>query len=250
MTGSDPQATDNQILIADDDDLFRELVVQNLADKGFRVAGYPNGPAILAGLKQNTGAQIILLDWMMPGMTGIEVLQQLRAENCNIPVIFLTILSDQIYEEAALLGGAIDFVEKSRSFSILLKRIEVALSGAKGGNPDAGTPGGGDIVRGHIELRANTKRAVWKGRQVPLTLTEYHIVSGLAGNPGRDLSYRELYDLVHGEGFHGGYGEAGHRTNVRALIKRIRQKFRDIDPEFEEIENYPGFGYRWRGDAD
>jgi len=50
---------------------------------------------------------------------------------------------------------------------------------------------------------------------------------------------------VHGEGFVAGDGEIGFRTNVRAFIKRIRQKFRDVDPQFSQIKNYPGFGYRW-----
>ena len=70
-----------------------------------------------------------------------------------------------------------------------------------------------------------------------------------AGRAGRDVSYREIYDLVRGEGFRAGSGEQGYRANVRALIKRIRQKFRDVDPTFDLIENYPGFGYRWRDGA-
>ena len=67
----------------------------------------------------------------------------------------------------------------------------------------------------------------------------------LAENAGRDISYREIYDIVHGEGFMAGDGEIGYRTNVRAFIKRIRQKFRDVDNAFTAIQNYPGFGYRW-----
>jgi two-component system response regulator ChvI len=67
----------------------------------------------------------------------------------------------------------------------------------------------------------------------------------LATRAGTDLTYRQIYDVVHGEGFCAGDGEAGYRVNVRSLIKRIRQKFHSIDPSFDEIENYPGFGYRW-----
>jgi two-component system response regulator ChvI len=63
------------------------------------------------------------------------------------------------------------------------------------------------------------------------------------------VRYRDLYDLVHGEGFVAGYGEDGYRTNVRTFIKRVRKKFRDIDDQFDAIENYPGFGYRWKDDA-
>jgi two-component system, OmpR family, response regulator ChvI len=70
-------------------------------------------------------------------------------------------------------------------------------------------------------------------------------VSRLALKAGEDVSYRELYDLVHGKDFIAGGGEHGYRVNVRTFIKRIRQKFRDIDRSFGCIENYGGFGYRW-----
>ena len=64
------------------------------------------------------------------------------------------------------------------------------------------------------------------------------------------MSYREIYDLVHGEGFVAGAGEDGYRANVRTFIKRIRQKFRDLDDTFDRIENYPSYGYRWATGAD
>jgi two-component system response regulator ChvI len=67
----------------------------------------------------------------------------------------------------------------------------------------------------------------------------------LALKPGEDLSYRELYDLVHGKDFLAGSGADGYRANVRTFIKRIRKKFRDVDTDFDQIHNYAGFGYRW-----
>jgi len=63
--------------------------------------------------------------------------------------------------------------------------------------------------------------------------------------PGEDVSYRELYDLVHGKDFLAGSGTDGYRANVRTFIKRIRKKLREVDTEFEHIHNYAGFGYRW-----
>jgi two-component system response regulator ChvI len=67
----------------------------------------------------------------------------------------------------------------------------------------------------------------------------------LANADDTDVSYRQIYDLVRGKDFIAGYGEEGYRVNVRSFIKRIRQKFRDVDDSFSCIENYPGFGYRW-----
>ena len=74
------------------------------------------------------------------------------------------------------------------------------------------------------------------------------MVHCLASRAGHDISYRELYDMVHGKGFVAGPGADGYRSNVRTFIKRIRRKFKEIDSGFDGIENYPGFGYRWRPD--
>jgi two-component system response regulator ChvI len=181
-------------------------------------------------------------------MTGIEVLRRLREGDAQTPVIFLTALSDQIYEEAALIGGAVDFVEKTRSFSILLRRIELALGTGKteaAPVPRAGDTGTSSASIGPLELAIDTARAQWKGARVDLTLSEFNIVRYLAERAGQDVRYREIYDLVRGKGFVAGTGMDGYRANVRTFIKRIRQKFREVDPQFDAIENYAGFGYRW-----
>jgi two-component system response regulator ChvI len=246
------------VIVVDDDPLFRESLAHNLADSGFAVTVYSDGPTALAQIGAKVAAQngagaasvadLVLLDWRMPSMSGIEVLRRLRKTDANLPIIFLTALSDQVYEEAALIGGAVDFVDKSRSFAILLRRINLILDGAKGGRAadkaDAATNVIGDLV-----LRVDNGRALWKGRELPLTVTEFEIVRMLAGKPGGDVGYREIYDVVHGAGFYAGMGPGGYRANVRAFIKRIRQKFRDVDRSFDRIENYAGFGYRWRADT-
>lgn len=236
-------------MVVDDDDLFRESLARNLCDAGFDVRDFPSGPAALDHLSGGGGADVAILDWRMPAMTGIELLKRMREDGRELPVIFLTALTDQIYEEAALATGAVDFVEKSRSFAIVLKRIQLILDGAKSlVGPTA--PAGEDpetLVAGHLTLRPKTGRAQWKGETVDLTLTEFKMVLHLAGNAGEDVTYRALYDVVHGSGFFAGTGSDGYRANVRTFIKRIRQKFRDVDAGFDEIENYAGFGYRWRG---
>ena len=236
-----------QILVVDDDDLFRESLQQNLIDAGFGAATFADGTAVLEFLADGNGADLVLLDWRMPGMTGIEVLRRLRDEGRDLPVIFLTALSDQVYEEAALIGGAVDFVEKSRSFTILRRRIDLILDGPKRhGDGDAEVSREEPLSLGPITLRPDIGRAYWDAAEVNLTLTEFTIVHYLVSRVGKDVRYREIYDLVRGEGFVAGIGEDGYRANVRAFIKRIRHKFREVDAGFDRIENYPGFGYRWR----
>ena len=237
-----------RIVVVDDDALFRESLERNLGDAGFLVVGFTNGKLALKHLSEVGAPDLIVLDWRMPGLTGIEVLRQLRDSHYDVPVIFLTALSDQIYEEAALIGGAVDFVEKTRSFSILLRRIELALAGVRAdpARDKNAVQNHGTTAVGPLELSHETARAHWKGNRVDLTLSEFNIVRYLAERSGQDVRYREIYDLVRGKGFVAGTGMDGYRANVRTFIKRIRQKFRDVDPNFDAIENYAGFGYRWR----
>ena len=232
------------VMVVDDDELFLESVSTNLADAGYRTDSFLGGAEAIRHLSAGSGPDLVLLDWKMPGISGIEVMQRLRAEKIEIPIIFLTVLSDQIYEEAGLLGGAVDFVEKSRSFAILLRRIELIL-GTEKKRWQAQRPAANGMAHEGLMLRYDSRRVLWHDMNVALTLTEFNIVAYLTEHAERDVSYREIYDIVHGEGFVAGDGEIGFRTNVRAFIKRIRQKFRDVDSHFSRIKNYPGFGYRW-----
>ncbi len=242
-------AASHTVAIVDDDDLFRESLGGNLENEGFSVLHFDNGNDALEAFADGTAVDLVLLDWKMPELNGIEVLRQMRAQDQAVPVIFLTVLSDQIYEEAALLGGAIDFVEKSRSFAILLKRIELALS-SKPETASAPKHADARVRVGDLDLNAAGKNARWQGRDVDLTIGEFEIVEALARRAGDNLSYRDIYDIVRGQGFVAGQGEDGYRQNVRTFIKRVRRKFRDVDPAFDAIENYPGFGYRWGTERD
>ena len=234
-----------RLVLIDDDDLFRESLGLNLIDEGYEVASFSNGAAALEHFAGGATADVVLLDWRMPGMNGLEVLRNLRRAGDATPVIFLTLLSEDIYEEAALEGGAVDFIDKSRRLSILLKRLRLIAEGARP-VPEAEGRQLGDVLHlGRLELRFDINRASWAGTAIDLTLTEFKIIALLALRTGEDVSYREIYDLVHGKNFVAGYGDEGYRANVRTFIKRIRKKLRDVDPEFEHIHNYAGFGYRW-----
>ena len=236
------------LLLVDDDDLFRESLGLNLIDEGYQVTSFANGRDVLAYLDQGGVADVMLLDWRMPNLTGLDVLRQIRATGATIPVIFLTVLSDDIYEEAALESGAVDFIDKSRRLPILLKRLQlIAEGGRPSSEPDP--PRASALQLGRLTLRFDISRAVWAGRILDLTLTEFKILTLLAEKAGQDVGYREIYDLVHGKNFMAGHGSEGYRANVRTFIKRIRKKFRDVDPGFDHIENYAGFGYRWTAEG-
>src|SRR5436309_7564161 len=236
------------LLLVDDDDLFRESLGLNLLDEGYEVTSFGNGREVLAYLDRGGSADVMLLDWRMPSLTGLDVLRRIRAAGCTIPVIFLTVLSDDIYEEAALESGAVDFIDKSRSLPILLKRLQLIAEGGRPSNePEPARTS--TLQLGRLTLRFDISRAVWAGRTVDLTLTEFKILTLLAEKAGHDIGYREIYDLVHGKNFIAGHGAEGYRANVRTFIKRIRKKFRDVYSDFDQIENYAGFGYRWTAEG-
>jgi hypothetical protein len=102
------------------------------------------------------------------------------------------------------------------------------------------------VICGRLCLHPATARAFWNDVDVDLTLGEYKVIHLLASNAGQHKTYRLVYDCLHYEGFVAGYGAEGYKANVRSLIKRIRNKFRAIDPSFDAIENHIGFGYCWK----
>ncbi len=99
---------------------------------------------------------------------------------------------------------------------------------------------------GDLVLYEDSARVKWKGVTVSLTRLQYKMVAYLAQRDGLDASYRDLYEAVRGVGFVAGDGDLGLREIVRSWISRIRRRFRSVDPEFDQIEVYPAFGYRWR----
>jgi two-component system response regulator ChvI len=219
----------------------------NLEDSGFDVVAFEGGTSALAWFARGERADIILLDVRMPGMDGFQVLDRLRMVGVETPVVFLTAVGDDVHEERALSGGAVDFVDKSRRLSILIKRLQRILeSSTKPGAANANeAPQDGVVRLGHLELHEASCRVSWRGTRIDLTLSEYQVVRLIAMRRGADVSYRDIYDVVRGKDFVAGQGPQGYRANVRALIKRIRKKFRAVDPDCDPIANYPGYGYRW-----
>jgi two-component system, OmpR family, response regulator ChvI len=229
--------------MVDDDETYRNAAVGQLDCLGFDVAPYPSGEALLADETAVQRADVIVLDWKLPSGPGTDLLRQLRERGVELPVVFLSGVPATTHEAAALDRGALDFVDKARGLAILAKRLRIIVGWREREKSHRIRP----VLRcAALEMHPELMRATWKGADLDLTLTEFNIVYLLASQSGEYVTYRSVYDCVHHIGFIAGSGEYGFRANVRSSIKRIRNKFRSIDTDFGEIENFAAVGYRWR----
>ena len=231
-----------RVLHVEDDPDHREAIADQLSDHGFVVHGFADAMSLADGLAVSPEADIILLDWDLPEISGIELLVELRQVGVNLPVVFLTGYGFKVQENLAFERGAVDFIDKARGVEILARRLRRLVRVPKSAAAPAPV---GLVVCGKLVLNPNVGRAHWNNIDVDLTIGEHNIVHLLASNVGRWVTYRAIYDRLHYEGFIAGTGEDGYRTNVRAAIKRIRKKFVQCDETFAEIENFMGLGYRW-----
>ena len=231
------------LILVDDDNHYLEVLSAELSDRGFTVSCFADGRSFLEAMSKGVKAEVALLDWVLPEMSGFELLGALREHGIELPVVFLTGYSLAERELQALGRGAVDFVDKARGTEVLARRLRVIIDGRRQVPAAVGPP----IERhGALALHPATARALWRERDIGLTITEYKILLQLVAHKGRPQTYRAIYDTAHYQGFVAGSGERGHNTNVRSLVKRIRRKFLAVDPEFAEIENLAGIGYRWR----
>jgi two-component system response regulator ChvI len=232
-----------RLIFVDDDDDYREAAAAELVDLGFVVKSFADGASMLVAVAHGLAADMIVLDWSLPTTSGIDLLPRLRREGIQLPVVFLTGRSSPRHEQLAFDRGAIDFVDKSRGVPILAKRIRVIVESSK-------RPVELEVEEtqhfGRLMLKPRVSQAFWDLIELNLTVSEFNIVRMLVSKAGNHATYRAIYDCMRDVGFIAGSGEHGYRINVRSSIKRIRNKFRLIDPEFAEIEGYASFGYRWR----
>ena len=167
------------IVLVDDDDDFREVLSADLVDRGFSVSSFADGPSLLEALSSGVEANVALLDLALPKMSGFELLGALRERGIGLPVVFLTGYSEVEREMQALDRGAIDFVDKARGIEVRAHRLRVILEGHRQA-PATEMP---EVKRhGELALYPSTERALWRQREVGLTVTEYKIVTLLVSD--------------------------------------------------------------------
>jgi two-component system response regulator ChvI len=190
-----------RVVIVEDDENYREIVSSELEWHGFAVRSFPDGDALLGSLDAAAEADVIVLDWWLPTISGIDLLPELRQRGVTLPVVLLTSHADPTYEKRAFERGALDFVDKTRGVEILASRLRLACkSGKRAATPEADKP----VICGELVLSPCTGRAYWNEVDVGLTVSEYDIVHFLASNVGNYETYRAIYDVQYYEGFAAG----------------------------------------------
>ncbi|HUZ72179.1 MAG TPA: response regulator transcription factor [Stellaceae bacterium] len=229
----------NTIALVDDDRNILASVSMALEAEGFAVRCYADGAEALRGLAQQP-VDLAILDIKMPRMDGMELLSHLRKDSA-MPVIFLTSKDDEVDEVLGLRMGADDYIKKPFSQRLLIERIRALLRrGELARDVVAAGEAEPVIQRGELVLDPSRHQCAWNGTNVDLTVTEFLILKSLALRPGHVKSRDQLMDGAYGEHIY-----VDDRT-IDSHIKRLRKKFKSIDPEFAQIETLYGVGYRYR----
>jgi len=235
---SEPDAI--RVLLIEDGAIDRGFLANELSKRGFAVRAIAS---LLGAPDAARDADVIILHCDRPKRSGIDLLDKLRRQGVNVPAVLLTGEAPPSHECLALDKGAVDVICKSRGLEVLARRLKRVV---KASNRTDQLQSGGPMISGKLVLRSDVSRAYWNDADLGLTLGEYKIVHLLASNVGSFVTYRAVYDRLQHKGFIAGDGANGYQANVRSAIKRIRNKFRDVDPTFDQIENYAGFGYCWK----
>lgn len=214
------------ILLADDDDLLRDLVKDVLEEEGYIVYAVGDGDTAIDVLWEHQDISLAVLDIMMPGADGMQVLKEIR-EKSDIPVLMLTALGDSGSELNALRGGANDYVNKPFHYDILLERIKnlLKLTNAE----DINT-----IERGILKVDPLGHKVFVNDNEVILNNKEYQLLELLLHNENIVLSRETILDRVWG------YDYEGDIRTIDTHIKMLRAK---IDGAGNYIRTVRGTGY-------
>jgi two-component system KDP operon response regulator KdpE len=222
------------VMIVDDEPAILRLLRVELTAQGFRVLAAGSGEEALATAEE-CRPDIALVDILMPNMTGMELMFELRSR-WNTPVILVTARDKQADKVRGLELGADDYIVKPFSPEEVGARIRAVLRRATGMPADR-------IVRaGDVEIDLMRRRALRAGNEVALTRTEWLLLEQLAANAGRVLFTAELLSRVWGPEYR------DELQYLRVWVSRLRQKLGDTPGEPHIIKTFPGIGYRFDAD--
>ena len=216
------------VLVIDDDAAITSVLRRGLSYEGFAVATASSGEAGLSAARDQP-PDLVVLDWMMPGMQGPEVLARLRNADAHLPVLMLTGKDAPMDQVQGLERGADDYVIKPFTFEVLVARIRALLRRQEGDRPT--------VLRfADLNLDVGTHRAQRGSRCIDLTSTEYELLHEFLVHPRRVLPKEGLMERIWG------YDFGGNANILEVYVKQLRQKL-ESEEEARLIHTVRGTGY-------
>ncbi len=226
------------IALVEDDDLLRANYSQALERDGYRVDCYPDRSAALSAFKKRL-PDLAILDVMLKDEIegGFDLCRELRQLSPTIPIIFLTARDSDLDRVSGLRLGAWDYMTKNTTtldflpvrISALFKIVESLKNSSKASEEHI-------TEMGDLRINEERKQVFWQEQLITLTLTEFWILNCLTKIEGHVKSHEQLMASAN---------VVVTNNAITAHIRRIRDKFLDIDPEFDGIRTEYGMGYRW-----
>jgi two-component system response regulator RegX3 len=222
-----------RVLVVEDEDSFSDALSYMLRKEGFEVAVAVSGPDALEAFERN-GADLVLLDLMLPGLPGTEVCRELRSRS-NVPVIMLTAKDSEVDKVVGLELGADDYVTKPFSSRELVARIRAVLR--RRGDAEELAPA--VLEAGPVRMDVERHIVSVGGKSVQLPLKEFELLEVLLRNAGRVLTRMQLIDRVWGADY------VGDTKTLDVHVKRLRAKIEPSPSEPRYIVTVRGLGYKF-----
>ena len=222
-----------KILVVEDEASFSDALAYLLGREGFEVVVADTGTAAVAEFERQ-GADLILLDLMLPGLSGTEVCRQIRTKS-QVPIIMLTAKDAEVDKVVGLELGADDYVTKPYSSRELVARIRAVLR--RPGEEDQATDG--ILSAGPVRIDVERHKVTINNEDVSFPLKEFELLEFLVRNSGRVLTRIQLIDRVWGSDYF------GDTKTLDVHIKRLRSKIEKDPAEPEFIQTIRGLGYKF-----
>lgn len=228
-----------KVAIVEDDYDQRENFADALSSSGYEVNTYANRADALRGMRNNM-PDLAILDIMLENEMdgGFDLCRELRQMSPTLPIIFLTARDSDIDRVSGLRLDAWDYLTKPLNMQFLSVRINslfrIVDSLAQTNN---GTRKSHVLRMGNLAIDEDSMSISWKEQELSLTLTEFWLIESMARHPGHVKTYENMMQITKQS-----YVE---RNTINGYIRRIRNKFKEIDPSFKHIQTVFGVGYKW-----
>ncbi len=225
-----------RVLVVDDDDAIRTTLARSLGAEGYAVEVAANGRDALTVARDRT-PDLVVLDLMLPGITGLDVCRRLRAAEEHLPIVLLTARDAVADRVTGLEAGADDYLVKPFAFEELLARVRVCLR-----RREAATPSGRELRFADLRLDPATRDAVRDGRRFTLTPTEMELLRLFLQHPRTVLPRQQIFERVWG------YDFDDDSKLIEVYVRYLREKL-EAGGESRLIHTVRGAGYILRQDA-